>query len=337
MALTFCDSFVSYAATSDLAKKWNNPLAPWTWNATAGPGGGPCLAAGAGAVSFSSPPVVWPVASTRVMMGWFMKISAPDNQDILIGFDSSNNVKFRWRLQSSLGWITLIDGSGGQSGQFFNKNIADNQWHWIEFEHNTANGGTQRCFIDGNLEGQNNNYNLTGTICKFNFNSCTTSTMAISNIVCWDNTGSGLVAASMPLGPRAIDVIRPNGDNSVQFTASAGGGNFAQIDEVNGSTTDYVESGTSGQQDLYDYAALGFSPTNINAIMVNSYLVNPIPGTINHQAVCKSGATTSVGTSVLTPSVTPRVVQQPYDLDPNGSIAWTQANLDAAQFGIKVS
>jgi len=52
--------------------------------------------------------------------------------------------------------------------------------------------------------------------------------------------------------------------------------------------------------------------------------------------VCKSGATTSPGASIITPAVTPRVTQQPFELDPNGNIPWTQTNLDAAQFGIKV-
>jgi hypothetical protein len=70
--------------------------------------------------------------------------------------------------------------------------------------------------------------------------------------------------------------------------------------------------------------------------MLNTLVHTPMPGVINAQGVCKSSSTTSVGSSKLV-TVNPQIIQQAYDLDPNGSIAWTQANLDAAQFGIKVA
>lgn len=111
--------------------------------------------------------------------------------------------------------------------------------------------------------------------------------------------------------------------------------NAALIDEVNADTSDYVESGTSGDQDLYTYGDLGFTPAAINAVMLNAYVANPNGGSINHKQIAKSSATLAEGTSTLTPSA-PRIVQEPFYTDPNTAAAWAGAGVDAATFGIEV-
>jgi len=71
-------------------------------------------------------------------------------------------------------------------------------------------------------------------------------------------------------------------------------------------------------------------------VCVNSVLINPNPGTINFQNVGKSGGTTTLGTSTITPS-SYLTKQTSYPVDPATSSAWASASaINSAQFGIKV-
>lgn len=157
-------------------------------------------------------------------------------------------------------------------------------------------------------------------------------------IVYADDGGNQPNAAQFPLGAQKIKTIWPNGDVSggVQFSPNSGVTNYTQVDEqtMDGDTT-YVEDGTSGHQDLYDYQALGFTPSAINGVMVNTTVKNPASGTINFKAICKSGATQSDGVSTISPGGYQTFLQE-FGVDPNTSAAWTQSNLDAATFGVKV-
>lgn len=51
-------------------------------------------------------------------------------------------------------------------------------------------------------------------------------------------------------GDRRAQVLMPNGDSSVQWTPSAGTVNYALVDEVPPSSTDYLETSTNGYTDL---------------------------------------------------------------------------------------
>ena len=53
-------------------------------------------------------------------------------------------------------------------------------------------------------------------------------------------------------GDRRYVLLRPNADDTAQWTPSVGADNYAMVDEVPPSDTDYVESDTDGQQDKYD-------------------------------------------------------------------------------------
>jgi hypothetical protein len=337
MALLFSDNFKSYAATADLQKKWSLAASPWAWSATGGPDGGPCATVTGNGVALASPAGIIPASTTRWCMGFWMKCSSFLDSGNFLVFATNTGAQ-QFFLTATQGGYTFLWNNSAATFLKGVRNIEDNQWHWIEIDINTVNTSVVKLYVDGVLEyngPQQGNMNSV-FIDRFQFQAVNTKTLSIGGVVLWDNTGSGLTAASFPLGPRDIATIRPDSDGAVAFTRSSGSTNFSLVDDVAGDTTDWVESNVSGAQDLYGYSALGFNPASINAVMVNTFAHNPLPGVINHQAVCKSGATTLVGTSKLTPAVTPMTNLQPFDLDPNGNVAWTQTNLDAAQFGVKV-
>jgi len=140
------------------------------------------------------------------------------------------------------------------------------------------------------------------------------------------------------MGQRVITTRRPASDGTpLQFNPeTAGASHFSRLNEATPNASNYVQSNVSGNRDLYGYAALGFNPTTITSVNLKTLISNPGPTTINFKNGCKSGAVTSDGPA--TPCVNALTVQQqPYDQNPNGSVPWTQATLDAAQFGVSVA
>jgi len=127
----------------------------------------------------------------------------------------------------------------------------------------------------------------------------------------------------------------PTGDGgTVQWTPSTGVNHWAVVDEnpENGDT-DYVSDATGGDRDLYTYPALGVTGTVI-AVQTGAVARKDDAGARNLALVVKSGATTSDGTT--------QALAASYGgytridtVDPNTAAAWTVANVNAAQFGVK--
>jgi hypothetical protein len=101
--------------------------------------------------------------------------------------------------------------------------------------------------------------------------------------------------------------------------------------------TTYVQDGTSGDQDLLNMSSMGTAPAVITGVMSNLYLENPSSGSINFNHVCKSGAAAANASASTIAPASYQTMQASYPTDPNTSAAWTAANLDAAQFGYKVT
>ncbi|MFA5345390.1 MAG: hypothetical protein WC315_03870 [Candidatus Omnitrophota bacterium] len=137
------------------------------------------------------------------------------------------------------------------------------------------------------------------------------------------------------LGNIRVETIRPdaNGD-STQFTPSSGN-NYACVDEtVVNDDTDYVEDSTSGHQDLYGYSATTL--TTIKGLMICTDCRDTDVTDYNLKTSCKSGATDSDDAGQSVGSTSFVTLKRILETDPNTSSAWTQTDLNAAQFGVKV-
>jgi hypothetical protein len=213
-------------------------------------------------------------------------------------------------------------------------NVCDGNWHWIEAR---AEGGYQALYVDNLAQGTNSQAG-TGFVAYFGLQAIGGSVVnTFDDIVVYDNTAGFPTNGNTPLNARQIITTRPTSDGTCTFsTLSAGTSHFSLVNETvpDGDTT-YVQDGTSGDQDLLNMGALGSTPTAITCVMENLYVENPTGGAISVNAVCHSGATTSLGTAVVVPLVY-QTLQFPFPTDPNTSAAWTASGLNAAQFGYKV-
>lgn len=100
----------------------------------------------------------------------------------------------------------------------------------------------------------------------------------------------------------------------------------------------YVTSGTVSAEDLYTFPNLAITPAAIHCVSIKAYLKIATAGvrTINVQG--KSSTTDSTGSlAAVQPTVSYQWYGSYFQLDPNGSIAWTAANVNAFKGGYKIA
>lgn len=101
----------------------------------------------------------------------------------------------------------------------------------------------------------------------------------------------------------------------------------------------YTTDNTVGHEDLFGVAGLTSTPTTIYCTKVSLYARDSAAGARTVKIQTKSSATDDPGSNSagFTPSTTYGWFKSSWLLDPNGSIAWTKANLDAALMGYKIT
>jgi len=216
--------------------------------------------------------------------------------------------------------------------------IAAATWYHmgLVFTMGTAGTGSIELFIDGASAGS-----ATGVT------TARSGVALVDEIYFYNSALSGgsnyfddlyVTDAATFLGIRRIETLRPTSDTAQkQWTALSGTDNYAMVDEsvVDGDTT-YVETSTVGNQDLYDIANLSSTPGTIDAVQIVSFPRRTDATARTQYNSLKSGATNSDGTAFAlsaTYSHYPRLL----NLNPDGSVAWTGAAVDALQIGPKLA
>ncbi len=345
MALVFTDAFDSYAATADLIKKWGTASGGFTWGATAGrngAGGVTCAAGAAGGI-FQTPSILGGVASGIFHFGFYIKFSAIPSSlyEFLEPVRSDTGAPGHLLgIQTGTGFLQLINAVATVQATG-TRNVCDNNWHWIEVKYNLANAANLQTVYVDSTQDISGSFNVTNAFTfgpiRFVQANVGCAINGIDDVIVYDDTGDSPKDSDYPLGPREILTLRPNGDSAVQFTPNSGVTNWTRVNETvaDGDTT-YVQDGNVGDQDLYTYAAPGITPSQINGVMLNSYVENPNAGTLNFKQICKNGATQIDGTSMQAPSGY-TTKQQYFGHDPNTGSVWTPSTLATATFGMKVA
>jgi hypothetical protein len=102
-------------------------------------------------------------------------------------------------------------------------------------------------------------------------------------------------------------------------------------------TPSYVFDATVGHEDLYNFGALSVIPAHMYAVAVKAYCERSDSGAKTVSMRMKSSATDSGGTATgQTPGTSFGWLTSLFETDPNGSIAWTGAALNAATSGFHV-
>lgn len=122
---------------------------------------------------------------------------------------------------------------------------------------------------------------------------------------------------------------------TTQLTPSAGN-NYACVDEIPASATDYVYSNTNNHIDTYVAGDLTGTIGTIKSVSVNACAIKEGAATpTNLQLVTRPGSTDRVSADVAIPT-SYAVLQAIWELNPDTSAAWVEAEVNATEIGIKV-
>lgn len=169
------------------------------------------------------------------------------------------------------------------------------------------------------------------------FSNGTYDRMWMDDIYILDTTGS---KNNDFLGDIRVDSIHPNGaGNHTDLTPSAGN-NYECVDETNMDDTDYVEGANAGEIDSYTYGSV---PTDIDDAAIfgiqlrNQAIRTAESDNIKMKGLLRTGSTDYKESTAqsLADIVKSKVVI--WEDDPSDSNPWTQAKINACEFGVEVA
>lgn len=214
-----------------------------------------------------------------------------------------------------------------------------NTWRYVEVYakiHSTTGAMTVR--VDGavavSVTGANTQVSANATADKLGFG--TTGGQGITSNPYWDDVyiADGTAAQTF-LGDCKVAVLRPSAAGATTGWTPSAGANYAAVDEPTANDdTDYVSAATVALVDTYAFGNLSGTIPTIHAVNVKMRLRKDDAGASSVAAVARPGATDNVGDD-KSPSTTYVLYDTLYLVNPDTAVAWTKANVDASEFGVK--
>ena len=137
------------------------------------------------------------------------------------------------------------------------------------------------------------------------------------------------------LGNNKIVAVLPNTDGDANAWTATGTPHAAQVgDDPPDDDATYVQDNASGDKELWHYAAFSSLGT-VHGIQVSNDARLTDIGSINLKTLAKSASVESDGAEQAVTAPTYATFMRIMETDPSGS-PWTQATLNAAQFGVAV-
>lgn len=212
-----------------------------------------------------------------------------------------------------------------------------NQWTYVEIAFTIANsGGSVSLWMNNQLQGT-----FTGDTQQE-----AAATFRYIELRSPNQTGSGNPSDyddlywkddATPLGEIKITTIRAVGDTAdADFVPVGASPNYNCVDEtlVDGDTT-YVQGSNSGDLDLYEFEDIIGDPSAIHAVQAVMFARKTDAGARDLHMTVKSGATQDDGTAVNLLTTYDRY-QRMLPLNPDGSVPWTKASVNALLGGPKI-
>ena len=149
--------------------------------------------------------------------------------------------------------------------------------------------------------------------------------------------GQGAANADF-LGDCRVDTVLPEADGGqADFSPSTGTDHYALVDEASpNDDTDYVESSTLGHAERYGFAALPALTADVYGVQLNVQAKNPGVGSRSLAGLARAGGVTATGADQALTSAY-RNLTQVWEVAPDTEVAWTQAGVNGAEFGVQVT
>lgn len=291
-------------------------------------------------VFFNQPSIA---AGNTGIIGFALKVNYVPNspRDIFVFANNSN------------GWDGVVVGMDEGGMITFNNNVynaavgsysftpAQGTWYYLEIKRRTHDStGLTEFRINEQVvytfSGDNKSLFTDGTINYMLFKFAYNVFMEIDDFYFADDQGSDI---NDYLGDIRIDIIHPNGaGNYAQFTPSAGN-NYECVDETEMDESDYVYSAVDGQKDSYTF---GNVPTDLDdSAIIGVQIKNNAKrtATADNRKITPFIRTGSTDYSQSDVSLLDNFGMSEGEIiysDPSDSNPWTQAKINACEFGMEV-
>lgn len=138
------------------------------------------------------------------------------------------------------------------------------------------------------------------------------------------------------LGVCRIDTLFPTAAGASTGWTPSTGSNYDCVNEVSATFTDYVSGDAVGEEDLYTFGDMPFTPDTINGVQTTVYAKRGSASFRKIGAVTRVGGTSYVQDERYL-SVSPRYYTNLNETQPGGAGLWNKTVVDGAQFGVKVT
>lgn len=324
MSITWMDGFDLYTSTNDGTTKYTDWVGFESYP-TGRLGVGQCINWGGN--SYINFPANHGSTTADLSIGFAGRYENLNNAGMILELRNGTTQICQLEINSA---GSLIAKRGGTTlGTSAAGVIATNTWAYIETEFTRhASAGVFKVYANGvqvlNLTAQN-----TGASDIDGVRVGAGNTQMYIDDLYVTNTAT-------KLGECRIDTLRPSADTATKdWTASTGVNNYACVDDTTFDTADYVSAASAGNKDYYNCADLSFNPASVFAVQVTTFAKKDDANTRTFRGNVKSSSSEANGaTRGLSTSYS--IYSDIFETDPNGSVAWTQASVNAAQVGIEV-
>lgn len=281
-----------------------------------------------------------PSASGTIFMSMALNLSSLSSGGDFFEFREGTVIHDTLTM-TSLGAICVNRSTGTLLGSTANGVLSVGNWVWFQIKlviHASA-GSVEIRDASGNvllsLSGLNTRNGGTSGVCD-NILVGPDNTISYSaycdDLHVWDSTGA--ICNTFTTETR-IDVLFPSAAGDVtQFTPSTPP-NWECVNENPASTVDYVSNATAGNQDLYQFTDLPHTPVNIYSVQRSALASKDDAGARSLKLLAKSGSAVNTGSAVALNFGSWARQYDVLEADPNTSVAWTPAGVNAAQFGLQ--
>lgn len=220
--------------------------------------------------------------------------------------------------------------------------LSANAWHYVEFQvtiSTSIGANTCKVFIDGVQVINVTTGQSTRSVNSANNSANSIQFQGLIAPVNWDDVYilDGTGSPTTPFGDQRVFEQYPDSAGDLtQWTPQGFASNWQNVNEnpADGDAT-YNQEATVTDEDLYNLQVTGASGT-INGVQVAAMIRKDDVGARSAQTRLKTGGVTFSGTSTALISTFVCLLTE-YAVNPDTTIAWTVANLNALQAGVKLT
>jgi len=336
--ILFSDGCGEYYDTAHISDVWTDVEGSPAVNGSGGRNGG----AGIEFSTFEGLTRSFPVQTGSVFCGFAMKLASL-NEDFILTVFRDATAQLTLAMLAS-GAIRLVHGATSQDTA--TGILLADVFHYIELQFLVANsGGLFELKVDGvsvlSGSGLDTQTGANAGIDAIFFGSTGSHVLyTLDDVYILETTGGS--PQDTFLGDIRIDAVVPDGDGAqTEFTTTFPASpttHYTKVDEIPATAdTDYNESGTNGHRDLFDYAALPAvaGGSTVIGLKVVAFVKKLDAGARNIRMVARPIATNQNGSDIPV-QVAYGYKEEYFDDNPEVSAVWTDATINASEFGVEV-